>query len=272
MQGEDASAPDGVRRARRRAVRLALIAGGAIIAVLAGIIAVLPFYIEGDAAKVSIERQLSDLTGGEFRYSTLQFRSWPRPTADLRHISFHVAPVVEGTAERALLRFALLPLLKGELKISQLELERPVAVVRVPAFDAARFSDPLVAYRTAIAPALAWLTQQAGGLEVSLREGTVELHRGGGEAPLRLEALTFDGDSVRRCGEGEDRNARRLVEARAREHDDRDGLAGDEPGGRRVDDLDADAVLLSLLGASTVRLHPAATDATLSVQTDGDAR
>ena len=269
MQGEDASVPDGVRRARRRAVRLALIAGGAIIAVLAGIIAVLPFYIEGDAAKVSIERQLSDLTGGEFRYSTLQFRSWPRPTADLRHISFHVAPVVEGTAERALLRFALLPLLKGELKISQLELERPVAVVRVPAFDAARFSDPLVAYRTAIAPALAWLTQQAGGLEVSLREGTVELHRGGGEAPLRLEALTFDGEvsddavKARIATRGDSwKHARANMTIVTASQATNLEVA--------VDDLDADAVLLSLLGASTVRLHPAATDATLSVQTDGE--
>ena len=159
MDGRIAPALDGVGNARWRAVRFGLIAAGAVVALLAGILAVLPYYVEGAAAKASIQQQLAELTGGEFRYATLEFRSWPRPTADVRQISFRVAPVVEGTAERALLRFALLPLLKGELKVSKLALERPAAVVLVPAFDPAPVSDPLAAYRAAIAPALAWLAQ-----------------------------------------------------------------------------------------------------------------
>ena len=155
MRGRIASALRSAGPARRRAVRFGLIAAGAIVALFAGIMAALPYYVEGDAAKASIERQLSALTGGEFRYATLVFHSWPRPTADVRQISFRVAPLVEGTAERARLRLALLPLLKGDIRISKLELERPAAVVRVPSFDSDPLSDPLAAYRAAITPALA---------------------------------------------------------------------------------------------------------------------
>jgi len=268
MRGQNASAVPDVGSARGRAVRFGLIASGAIVAVVAGIIAVLPYYIEGDAAKASIERQLAELTGGEVRYARLEFRSWPRPTADVRQISFRVTPAVGGTAERALLKFALLPLLKGELKVSKLELGRPAAVVRIPTFDPGPFSDPLVAYRTAIAPALAWLALHAGGLEVSIRDGTVELHYGD-EAPVTLEALTLDGEvsaeavkakiATRGSSWKHARGNMTIVTASQATNLE-----------VAVDDLDADAALLALFASSTVRVHPAPADATLLVQTDGE--
>jgi len=268
MRGQIASALPDVASARGRAVRFGLIAGGAIVAVLAGLIAVLPYYIEGDAAKASIERQLSALTGGEVRYATLQFRSWPRPTADVRRISFRAAPAVEGTAERALLKFALLPLLKGELKVSKLELERATAVVRVPALDPAPFADPLVAYRTAIAPTLAWLTLHAAGLEVSIRDGTIELHYDD-QAPVTLEALTLDGDVSAEVVKAKiAMRGNSWKHARAKMNIVMASQATNLE--VTVDDLDGRAALLALLGSSMVHLNPAPADATLLVQTDGE--
>ena len=268
MRGRIASALRSVVPAPRSAVRSGLIAVAAIVAVLAVIMAVLPFYVEGDAAKASIERQLRELTGGEFRYATLEFHSWPRPTADVRQISFRVAPLAEGTADRALVRFALLPLLKGDLRVSKLELERPAAVVRLPSFGPDPLPDPLAAYRAAITPALAWLTVHASGLEMSIRNGRAELHHGG-QAPVKLEALMLD-------GEVSDDAVKARIATRGnswkRARADIDIAIASQAANLElaVDELDAEAVLFALLGASSFRLFPAAADATLLVQAVGE--
>src|SRR6187399_1386238 len=114
MSGRIASAFGSVWPMRSRIVRNGLIAVVAIAVLLAGLMAAAPFLIEGEAAKTAIEKRLTELTGGEFRYEALQLRILPRPSAELRGITFRVAPRVEGSAERARLRFALLPLLQGD--------------------------------------------------------------------------------------------------------------------------------------------------------------
>ena len=253
---------------RSRIVRSGLIAVVAIGVLLAGLMAAAPFLIEGEAAKTAIEKRLTELTGGEFRYEALQLRILPRPSAELRGITFRVAPRVEGSAERARLRFALLPLLQGDLRISRMRLERPVAVVRIAGLEPGSLGDdPIAAYRNAIAPTLAWLELHAAGLELSIRDGAVELDYGG-ESSLKLDAVTLDAQVSDDAVEAKLaaratswKQARASVKITTASHAANLELA--------FDDLDADRALGALLAASGVRVHPAATDATLSVETDG---
>ena len=267
MFGRAASVADSSRPTRRSIVRGGIVAALAAVVLLAVVIVAAPLYVEGEAAKAAIERQLGELTGGEFRYSSLEFKVWPRPTAQVRQITFRVAPLVEGTAERATLRLALLPLLRGELRVARLNLQRPVAVVRVPALEPISVSgDPFATYRARIAPALAWLALHANGLELSIREGSVEIH-GAGQRPLELHELKLDGEVSDDAVEATF-NARGSAWKEAR-------------GGVKVamasnatnvelafDDLEAESALDSLFGDSAP-FHPAAADATLSAQTDG---
>ena len=156
-------------------------------------VAALPLLLNGDVAKAAIERQLTALTGGDFRYATLELKVWPRPTAELRQVTFRVAPVVEGSAERMVVRFALLRLLVGDVHVSRLRLEHPVLVVRLPAADLTPMpDDPVAYYRDAIGPAVAWLSRNASGLALSVRDGTVDLDAPG-VPPLKLDAFTLDG-------------------------------------------------------------------------------
>src|SRR5438093_5098449 len=90
---------------RRRTLRW-LLAAGVLVAALLAVTAALPLLLNGEAAKAAIERQLTLLTGGDFRYETLDLKVWPRPTAELRQVTFHVTPVAEGAAERVVVRFA----------------------------------------------------------------------------------------------------------------------------------------------------------------------
>src|SRR6185295_16300931 len=138
--------------------------------------------------------QLTTLTGGDFHYATLELRAWPRPTAELRGVTFRVAPVVEGTAERMIVRFALLRLLAGEVRVSTILLDRPALVLRPPATGSLAFpDDPVAAYRGAVGPAVEWLGLHARGLALSVRDGTVDLHLPGAE-PLKLDAVALDGE------------------------------------------------------------------------------
>ena len=268
MSGRIASGSGEVRPAGRSVVRGALIAALVVVALLAGLVVLAPLLLSGDAAKAAIERELAALTGGEFRYASLDLRIWPRPTAEAQRLEFRMAPFAEGTAERAVLRFAFLPLLKGEARIATLDLERPVAVVRLPAFDPGPLGDdPLAAYRSAIGPTLSWLAVHAGGLQLSIRDGSVELHHGG-EAPLKLDSLIFDGEVSDEAVEAKIaargtawKQARASVNVATSSQAMNLELA--------FDDLEAEPALRSLLGESAVRFHPAATDATLSAQTDG---
>jgi len=268
MSGRIASAFGSVRPMRSRIVRNGLIAAVVTGVLLAGAMVAAPFLIEGEAAKSAIEKRLTELTGGEFRYEALQFRVWPRPAADLRGLTFRVPPLVDGTAERARLRFALLPLLKGDLRISRMRLERPVVVMRVAGLQPGSLGDdPIATYRNAISPALAWLALHADGLELSIRDGAVDLQYAG-EPSLKLDALTLDGqvsdDAVEAKAAARAtswKQARASVKIATASHAANLELA--------FDDLDAERVLAALPGAPGMRVHPAATDATLSVQTDG---
>jgi hypothetical protein len=222
MSGRIASAFGSVWPMRSRIVRNGVIAAGAIGVLLACVMVAAPFLIEGEAAKTAIEKRLTELTGGEFHYEALQFHVWPWPTAELRGIAFGVPPLVEGTAERARLRFALLPLLKGDLRISRMRLERPVAVVRIAGFETASMGDdPVATYRNAVAPTLAWLALHADGLELSIRDGAVELYYDG-ESSLKLDSLALDGQVSDDAVEAKVAARAAVVETGAREREDRD--------------------------------------------------
>ena len=267
MLGRIASAVGTLPARRRHALRWAL-AAGVIVAALVGATGLALPYLNGETAKAAIERQLTALSGGDFRYASLELRVWPRPTAELRQVTFRIAPVVEGTAERMIVRFAPLRLLMGEVRISRIRLDRPALVLRPPATGAIPVpDDPVAAWRAAIGPAVAWLGARARGLALSVRDGTVDIDVPGA-SPLKLDAVTLDGhvssDAVdaKIAAHGSLWQAARLSANIATE-----SLATTAE--LEIDGLDAASVLARALDATTVNLHPAATDLTLTLSTDG---
>ena len=267
MFGRVASAAGSLPSARRRALWWVL-AAGALVAVLLAAGAAAPLLLNSEAAKASIERELARLTGGDFRYATLDFKVWPRPTAELRQVTIRVAPVVDGASERVVVRFALLPLLSGNVRVATIRFVRPAFVLRLPDTGAVSIpDDPVASYRDAIRPALGWFALHARGLALSVRDGTIDLVVPGGPS-LKLDAVTLDGrvdaDAV---------DARIVAhsnlwgEGRARAHIETDSFAASID--LAFDGLDAASALEPILAASPVRLHPTAANTTLALETDG---
>jgi AsmA-like C-terminal region len=258
----------GVLAARRRVFRW-ILAAGVLVAALVAAVAVVPLLLNGEAAKDAIERQLTALTGGDFRYATLELTMWPRPTAELRQATFRVAPVVEGTVERMVFRFAFLRLLVGDVHVSSLRLERPALVVRLPAADLAPMpDDPVTYYRNAFGPGAAWLSRNASGLALSVRDGTVDLDAQGAP-PFKLDAFTLDGRVSSDAIEVKiAAHANLWQEARASAQIATDSLAAKVD--LEIEGADAVSTLEHLLPPSPVRWYPGTIDAKLVAETDGE--
>ncbi len=159
-------------------------------------------------------RRSPEATSGTRRSS---FKVWPRPTAELRQVTFRVRAGRRrngGTHDAFGSRSCVSS--SGEVRVSRVLLDRPVLVVRLPATGPPSVpDDPVAAYRGAIGPAVEWLARHAGGLALSVRDGTVDLEHAGALRHCKLDAVTLDGRRVVRHGRGEDRGARQPLARRA---------------------------------------------------------
>ncbi len=255
-----------IKSPRRRSFRWLLV--GLLVTLVAATLAVTLTLVNGEAAKAAIERQLATHTGTDIRYETLDLRVWPGPVAELHQVTFRVTPDIEGTVERVALEFALLPLLKGDVRISLARIERPALVVRISAFRDAPAPEGLVAaYRDAVDPILGWLALYAREVAFVVRDGTVDLAAPGWPT-LRLDALTVDGEVS-----SETLEAR--IEAHANIWRDAHAHARIETGSLaaslelQIDQLEAAPLFERALAASPVKIAPAASAITLLVETDG---
>ena len=98
---------------------------GLLAAVAVVALAAMLYLANSGAAKAAIERQLAAYAGTTVHYETVEIRVWPHPEAEFHAVSFRIEPVLEGAVDSVLLRFALLPILRGEARPVLAHLERP---------------------------------------------------------------------------------------------------------------------------------------------------
>ena len=261
----DRPAPGGEFDAPRR--RILLWVGGLLVAAALAVLVAAFALVNGETARAAIERRLATLTGTDIRYGTLTLRAWPLPEAELRDVAVRLAPDAEAVAARVVLQFALLPLLRGEVRVSLVRLEQPTLTVRIPAFDDGPVADLVAAYRGAVGPATEWLAQNAPGVAFEVRDGTVDL-AAPGVPSLRLDALVADGDvSSDAIAVTVAAHANRWRSARAQLRIDAHSLAANLE--LDIEALDAAPALERVLASSSTRILPAASTASLAMTTDG---
>jgi hypothetical protein len=182
-------------------------------------------------------------------------------------VALRIAPDADAVAARVVLQFALLPLLRGEVRVSLVRLEQPVLTVRIPAFDDAPVADLVAAYRGAVGPATDWLAQNAPGVAFEVRDGTVDL-AAPGVPSLRLDALAADGDvSSDAITVTMAAHANQWRNARAHARIDTHSLAANLE--LDVEALDATPALERVLASSSTRILPGLSTVSLGMTTDG---
>ena len=101
----------------RRAVwlRRLAIAAAAVVALLAGVVALFPLFVDGDRVRHALERRISDVAGGEVSYDSLKLRFFPQPRAEIRNATVRIPGAVDGRIGTLAIRVAALPLLAGDV-------------------------------------------------------------------------------------------------------------------------------------------------------------
>jgi len=151
----------------RRVARVA--AGGVLLLIVAA--AAAPWLVETETARRSIERQVSALAGGDVRYESVEFHSFPRPRGVFRGVAIDTSGV-QGRIAVVHATVAWLPLLLGEVRPVAIRIEQPAIEIRIQPGDA---RDPVAAYRAVAGPIVEVVTRKARGLSVSINDGTIDV-------------------------------------------------------------------------------------------------
>ena len=241
--------------------------------IFAGLLAVVAlaamlYLANSGAAKAAIERQLAAYAGTAVHYETVEIRVWPHPEAEFHAVSFRIEPVLEGAVDSVLLRFALLPILRGEARPVLAHLERPALAARIPALGAAPTQEGIIAaYRDAVAPLLESLVLRAPGLAFEVRDGTLDLTAPGLPA-FKLDGVVVDGELASNAVETTiQAHANLWDRAHAHTRIEAGSLAANVE--LQIDGLDVVPFLEPALAASPVRILPAASAVSLVAKTDG---
>ena len=251
----------------RRAVwlRRLAIAAAAAVALLAGVVALFPLFVDGDRVRHALERRISDVAGGEVSYDSLKLRFFPQPRAEIRNATVRIPGAVDGRIGTLAIRVAALPLLAGDVRPVAVEIAQPALEVTIE--PGGPGGDPLAAYRAALGPVVDALVQNAGGMSLEITDGKLDV-RYAGQRVLSLSGLAADAqvatDAITARASG---NADPFGAARASVRIVPGSLAA--TGTLQTSGLRLPAVLQMAGAQGEVKVAEGAIAAALSAETDG---
>ena len=237
----------------------------ATLALLVAAIAAAPIFVDTHRVKLAVERQISEVAGGEVTYESLKVRLFPQPHAEVHNATVRIPGAVDGRIGRLEIRIALLPLLAGNVRPVAVNVKQPVLEVRIQPGGGG--GDPLAAYREALGPVVDALVRQAQGMSLGITDGKLDVVYAG-QRVLSLSGLAADAEvAADAITVSASAGADLWQTAKAGLTITPGSLAATgkvQVGGLRL------AELLQAAGLQgEVRVLPAAVDATLAAETDG---
>jgi AsmA-like C-terminal region len=252
--------------ARRAAwLRRLAIAAAAAVALLAGVVALFPLFVDGDRVRHALERRISDVAGGEVRYDSLKLRFFPQPYVEARNATVRIPGTVDGRIGTLEIRIALAPLLAGNVRPVAVDVVQPVLEVTIEPGGAG--GDPLAAYRAALGPVVDALVREARGMSLAITDGKLDVLYAG-QRILSLSGLAADArvvaDAITANASG---NADLFGAAKASLRIVPESLAA--TGTLQASGLRLPALLQMAGAQGVVKVADGAVDATLNAETDG---
>jgi hypothetical protein len=182
----------------RRTLKWIAVGAVTLLVLATALLLALPLLLDSEAVRAAALQQLSRATGGQWQLSHLRLRWLPAPTISAADASFSIPDTIEVKAESLTLTTALLPLLWGEIRLSQAALVAPDLTVKVapsPASGPGRFT--VSDLRAALAGISRSSTVDLRLLEIAVERGRVVL-----AAPDRagLTLSEISGRATQRAG------------------------------------------------------------------------
>ncbi len=118
--------------------RLTWLLGGlvALLLLIAAVVLLAPRLLSSPAIKQKIQTVVSQKTGGELDFQTIDLSYLPRPGIELQEVRLAFPGQAQGTIVSLRMSPELLPLLQGNMRLSALELDSPQLSLVLPAANA----------------------------------------------------------------------------------------------------------------------------------------
>ncbi|HEX9190895.1 MAG TPA: AsmA-like C-terminal domain-containing protein [Candidatus Deferrimicrobiaceae bacterium] len=166
------------------------LAGGAgiLLALLAALFLLAPRLINTAAIKDRALALLERETGVRLSYARAEITLFPRPRVAVRGVGLEIPGVAQGTAAALEADPAILPLLRGQVRIGNVLLETPDFRVRLPAKEETAKPVSLEEVEKSLSSLLETLRQRMPGTVVTIRNARLELSDGDGPIVTLREA------------------------------------------------------------------------------------
>src|SRR5574341_816404 len=166
---------------------------GALVLVLAALLAAALVFIDTPAVQAELQRRLSETLGGKVTWEALEISILPAPHGGLRQVRVEIPEKLSASVEDLNVYLRFWPLFRGSVEISSVSVVRPQVRV-IPSKESASDApvDPLALYRAVAEPAARALRDFAPDMTFKLEQAGVEV----GDFALRdLRADARTGDT-----------------------------------------------------------------------------
>jgi hypothetical protein len=164
---------------RKKIFRIVIISVGALLVILLAFQIIVPKLINLESIKGKILASASEKVGGEVRFQKVDLSFFPLPHAVVQQASISIPDKVSGTLESLAVYVKIIPLFKGELQITEVQVESPEFKVALPKKATKKpekeIPEPSLDIPSFASQILVPLVLEAPNLEVEIKNGKLEI-------------------------------------------------------------------------------------------------
>ena len=165
-----------------RAARYAAYGAAGIVVLLVAAGFLLRELLDRPGVEAEIQSRLSGAVNGQIAWESLQVRLLPSPRGVIRGVRVEMPGTMSVRADQIDARLRFMPLLRGRVEIASISVSRPAIQVDLAPFEPAEkkkkdkaTTDPLEAYRTAVAAVIVGIRQFAADTVLEIDDATAEV-------------------------------------------------------------------------------------------------
>ena len=149
----------------------------AVVTLLLAAVAAVPLVVDGDLVRNAVQRRISHIVGGEVSYDSLKLHVFPQPRVEIRNATVRIPGAIAGQIGTLTIRFALLPLLAGNVRPVAVNAGQPVFQLTIQPGGGG--DNSFDAYRAALGSVIHALVRHAHEMSIGITDGTLDvLHAG----------------------------------------------------------------------------------------------